>query len=234
MEVTNYSPCNFIIQCTNKQHNPPFITWNRIFKTQLNVGRDLSKAKPDVVRRVFSKPNREECTALARFSVRVCVVRRRVGGSRSSLLWWVYMKSGCVVRSHTTPGEALSSQAEGWSSRVCGGVCGWVGRGGWMGGGEIGQTAGGVIVLPDSQTEHRSPLSALASHSPSPASQPIRLGRGLKITPYTGWDGPLKLVCSNLASELHWGFSICPPRNWTKCLWTKNRQSRGKGSFGST
>ncbi len=125
MEVTNYSPCNFIIQCTNKQHNPPFITWNRIFKTQLNVGRDLSKAKPDVVRRVFSKPNREECTALARFSVRVCVVRRRVGGSRSSLLWWVYMKSGCVVRSHTTPGEALSSQAGGWSSRVCGGgVCG--------------------------------------------------------------------------------------------------------------
>lgn len=45
MEVTNYSPCNFIVQCTNKQHNPPFITWSCVFESHMNVGRNLNKSK---------------------------------------------------------------------------------------------------------------------------------------------------------------------------------------------
>lgn len=105
MEVTNYSPCNFIVQCTNKQHSPPFITWNRIFKTQLNVGRELSKAKPDVVRRVFVQAKPWGMLSSGEF-VRECVCAcvwwgEGVRRSRSSLLGWDNTKSNCsreVVR----------------------------------------------------------------------------------------------------------------------------------------
>ena len=51
------------------------------------------------------------------------------------------------------------SQARGlgwWLGLVCVCVCLCL----WGCGGEIGQSAGGVIVLPDLQLEHRSPLSS--------------------------------------------------------------------------
>lgn len=64
---------------------------------------------------------------------------------------------------HTTPGGGSlhTVRLGGWGGggacdvSVCSCVCVGGGRGG-----EIGQSAGGVIVLPDSQLEHRSPLSS--------------------------------------------------------------------------
>ena len=156
------------------------------------MGRDLSKTKPDVGS-LRAKPwgmHRSVfvcvCVCVFCFFARVCVVRRGVEGSRSSLLWWVYAKSGWVVRSHTTPGggslHTVRLRGAGlvvvrvmW---MCACVC--VGGGH---GGEIGQSAGGVIVLPDSQLEHRSSLSSSGPYSPRPplpASQPVRLGRAWK------------------------------------------------------
>lgn len=121
------------------------------------MGRDLSKAKPDVVKGGYCKPNCEECTDLASLFVRCCVVRKRVKGLRSSLSWWVCMRRGWAVRSHTTPGEALCSQGGGLELQ---GESWWCKVWGRDGGG-IGQTAGGVIVLPDSQSEHWSPWPLL-------------------------------------------------------------------------
>ncbi len=148
MEVTNYSPCNFIIQRTNRQHNPPFITWNHIFRTQLNAGRDLSKTKPDVVRRVSSKPNREECVAPHMHSERLC-------GEQKG---WEVEEFIIVMGGHeewpsreVTHWARRGSLQPGWRAGAAGCVvvcamclCVW----GCLGvGGEIGQTAGGVIVL---------------------------------------------------------------------------------------
>lgn len=112
----------------------------------------------------LSKPNREECSAQASLSesvcVRVCVwwgegVRR----SRSSLLGWDNTKSNCsrevarqAGRGSLQPGWRQGQQ--GVRCVCCGG--GGKGRGG---GGEIGHTAGGVIVLPDSQSEYMKSLN---------------------------------------------------------------------------
>lgn len=70
---------------------------------------------------------------------------------------------------------------------------------GWVDGGEgcrgeISRTAGGVIVLPDSQSERSSPLSSLASRSPPPVSKLIRSGRGLEIALHTGRDDELPVL----------------------------------------
>lgn len=185
------------------------------------MGRDLSKAKPDVVRRVFTKPNREECIALARFSVRLCVVSRRVEGSRSSLLRWVYMKSDWAVRSHTTPGEVLSHPAGGWSSRVCVRVCvcgsgGWGGCGGWEWRGcDCSDSRGRYCV---SRLTVRTQASSIISGlSLSPACITAhQTGTGIEndATAWLRWLAlcPLKLVCSNLASELHWYFQFAYKR----------------------
>lgn len=138
MEVTNYSPCNFIVQCTNKQHNPPFITWNRIFKTQLNVGRELSKAKPDVVRRVFVQAKPWGMLSSGEF-VRECVCARVCGGEKGSegrgVHYWdgTTRRATAVVRSYGKLGEALCSQVGGRGSRVYV-LWGWgqrQGRWGW-------------------------------------------------------------------------------------------------------
>lgn len=193
IEVTNYNPCNFIIQCTNKQHNPPFITPNHIFKTQLNVWRDLSKTKPDVVFRVFSKPNHEECAALARFVCvyvyvieRVCAARRK--GSRGR---GVHYCDGSTRRVAESWGHTLRQarrSAASSSSGVCGGMCEtfkgvcvpWVGV-------RLVRQQGALLCC---QTQSSSVISGL-SLSP-PASIPVKEKGGVgearfEITFHTGW-----------------------------------------------
>lgn len=207
MEVTNYNPCNFIVQCTNKQHNPPFITWNRIFKTQLNVGRELSKAKPDVVRRVFVQAKPWGMLSSGEF-VRecVCVCGGEKGSEGRGVHYWdgTTRRATAVVRSYGKLGEALCSQVGGRGSRVYV-LWGWgqrQGRWGWDWSYSRGRyCVARLTVRVHEVSQLRWPLT------PKPAPQPIRSRMRLKNNA-THWLKLLpqcssKLACSNLTSELH-------------------------------
>lgn len=144
---------------------------------------------------VLSEPNREECTVLFLcvcvlcFFARVCVVRRGVEGSRSSLLWWVYAKSGWVVRSHTPrQAEALSIQSGSGAGVVvvrvmwvCARVCVWGGAWGWDRSVSRGRYCVARLAV---RTQKSSiilwPLVPPPPRPPPPASQPVRLGRAWK------------------------------------------------------
>lgn len=136
MEVTNYSPCNFVVQCTNKQHNPPFITWSCTFKTGLVEG-GFSKAKPYVDWRVSIPAKPKGMLASERigdlfvlgFTFFVVVFfksvwQEGVKGLRSSLLWWVHMKGSRSWKVTTASREKLLLP-KGGAERcmVCVSVC---------------------------------------------------------------------------------------------------------------
>lgn len=173
MEVTNYKASNFIIQCTNKQHSPPFITWNRIFKTQLNVGRDFSKAKPDVVQGVYCKPNwgiYSSGEVLCWESVWCGERSRGRAGHYHDVAAW----REAELYGHTSHRVRLSAaMLEVWSGRMS------VGGGGMWGGGTgvrlVRQQ--GALLCCQTQVKHKSPF---ISSRFSPVSQTIRLGRKWK------------------------------------------------------
>lgn len=210
MEVTNFSPCNFTVQCTNKQHNPPFITWPYFLRPNWMWGEIPAKQNHMWLGVVFflSQTRRNAQPwwvsfflyfVLFLFCERVCVLSRRGWEVEEFIMEVSSYEKWLQPRGHTPPWARLSlARLGGWSSRVYDVCVGGVDRG-WGVGGNRSDSRGRYCVA--RLAVRAGVLCPLWPHTP-PHSQ-----RG-----FTGWQDSLsalsKHVCSNVASELHRDFQF--------------------------